>query len=112
MSTSAGVEINAGSRSATSLAMGKLSVWSAASASAGGGVGLFGLQTASNSTAASRTLSDSEDHLAGALPLRHHRERPRRLGQRQPRGNVGLDLARRIKLEQALRRRGYELRRP
>src|SRR6266700_5417855 len=51
MSTSVGDEMWAGSRSATSFAIGKLSVWSAASTSAGGG-GVLGLQTATRKRAA------------------------------------------------------------
>src|SRR2546426_4579514 len=64
MSTSAAVEIRAGSKSATSSAMGKLSVWSAASGS-GEGVGLlFGLQA---TTAMTTAISQAGARIGGRL---------------------------------------------
>src|SRR5256885_4390603 len=57
MSTSAPVEISAGSRSATSCAIGKLRVWSAASGS-GDGVGLPPCWQAERTTTATRTRPD------------------------------------------------------
>src|SRR6266568_8111863 len=64
MSTSAAVEIRAGSKSATSWAMGKLSVWSAASGS-GEGVGLgFGLQ---ETTAMTTAISQAGARIGGRL---------------------------------------------
>src|SRR6266550_2168947 len=67
MSTSAAVEIRAGSKSTTSWAMGKLSVWSAANGS-GEGVGLlFGLQaTAARITAISQAGARIGGRLTGA----------------------------------------------
>src|SRR2546423_6114434 len=57
MSTSAPVEISAGSRSATSCAIGKLRVWSAASGS-GDGAGLPPCWQADSSTTATRIRPD------------------------------------------------------
>src|SRR5450759_2648381 len=158
MSTSAGVEMRAGSRSETSWAMGKLSVWSAASVSAGaegllgahqtttvkiamaiaptlagryrrtrgregragangseGGVGANGSEggvgTNGSGGGDGSKVSDSEDHLACALALGHRRKRAGGVVERKACGDVGLDLASRVKLEQSVRRGRNELRR-
>src|SRR6202521_910448 len=165
MSTSAGAEMSAGSRSATSWKMGKLNVWSAASFSGGGdaplgvprittintainpiatpagagryrrkpgggdaegatgsratgagargsgatgsgasGSGAIGSGAtgsgATGATGSGATGSDSEDHLAGALALRHGRKGPRSLGERKPDRNVWLDLPRVVQVEE------------
>src|SRR5712692_9084875 len=89
MSTSAGAQICAGSRSVTSCAMGKLRVWSAASIS--GGLVAVGVQVPNVNPTASvaasslpppsgarwdgalkRRRSRPEDHLASALAARDH----------------------------------------
>src|SRR5438874_9961177 len=65
MSTSAGLEMRAGSRSETSWAMGKLSVWSAASGSGEGAGLLFGLQA---TTAMRTAISHAGGRIGGRLP--------------------------------------------
>src|ERR1700674_1749069 len=57
MSTSAALEISAGSESATSWAIGKLRVWCAASGSTTGGGLLFGVHPTSTTTAAVQPAS-------------------------------------------------------
>src|SRR5713226_3549987 len=107
MSTSVGDDISAGSRTATSWAIGRLSVWSVASTSAGGRESLLRGPTTTttnrpiNATAtpalagtyrrnpgrgrgAGTTGSDSEDYLARALAPRDHSERLRRFRQGHP----------------------------
>src|ERR1700693_5105905 len=131
MSTSAGAEMSAGSRSATSWKIGKLSVWSAASGSAGADE-VLGLPTRTTSSRpinaiatptlpgryrrtpergalGGATSSDSEDHLARALALGHRCQRARCLAQRKPNGDVWLDLSRVIKVEQRAGRGWNEL---
>src|SRR5450759_2790763 len=71
MSTSAGVEMRAGSRSETSWAMGKLSVWSAASVSAG----VEGLLGAHQATTVKIAMA-----IAPKLAGRYRRTRGRRRG--------------------------------
>src|SRR5437762_8390818 len=67
MSTSAAVEIRAGSKSETSWAMGKLSVWSAANGSGEGAGLLFGLQaTAARIAAISQAGARIGGRLTGA----------------------------------------------
>src|SRR5450759_5887581 len=130
MSTSAGAEMSAGSRSETSCETGKLSVWSAARISAGGEeVGLPRITTSSRAINAIATPavagtyrrtpgrgatgggtgSDSEDHLAGALAFGHRGQRSRRFAEWEPDGHVRLDLACRVKVEQSACRGGDEL---
>src|SRR2546423_15395390 len=65
MSTSAALEISAGSKSATSWATGKLSVWSAASGSGEGAGLLFGLQA---TTAMTTAISQAGARTGGRLP--------------------------------------------
>src|SRR5438105_8738398 len=64
MSTSGGLETRAGSKSAMSWAMGKLSVWSAASGSGEGGGLLFGLQP---TTARTTAISQARARIGGRL---------------------------------------------
>src|SRR5260370_14469621 len=125
MSMSMGDDICAGSRSATSCAMGKLSVWSLASTSDAGGAGfLSGLTTMTSSRPINATAtpalpgrkrrsrerergdgatgSDSEDHLAGALAAGDHRQRCRGLGHGDASGDERLDPAGLIEVHQLL----------
>src|SRR5450759_1791417 len=82
MSTSAGVEMRAGSRSETSWAMGKLSVWSAASVSAGA----EGLLGAHQTTTVKIAMA-----IAPTLAGRYRRTRGRegRAGANGSEGGVG-----------------------
>src|SRR6266851_577502 len=134
MSMSVGDDIWAGSRSATSCAMGKLSVWSLASTSdARGAAFLSGPTTMTSSRPINATAtpalpgkkrrtrerergdgatgSDSEDHLARALAACDHRQRCRGLRKRNACGDERLDLPRLIEVHQLLGGRTDQLRR-
>src|SRR5713226_3829073 len=124
MSMSVGDDICAGSRSATSCAMGKLSVWSLASNSDAVGAGFLSGPTSTtssrpiNATAPAfvgkkrrnrerergdgATGSDSEDHLAGAFAAGDHRQRCRGLRKGDACGDERLDLAGLIEIHQLL----------
>src|SRR5712691_6599619 len=134
MSMSVGDDICAGSRSATSCAMGKLSVWSLASNSDAVGAGFLSGPTSTTSTRPinatatpalpgkkrrnrerergdGATGSDSEDHLAGALAAGDHRQRCRGLRKGDACGDERLDLPRLIEVHQLLGGRTDQLRR-
>src|SRR6266852_3954946 len=125
MSMSVGDDICAGSRSATSCAIGKLSVWSLASNSVPGEAGFLSGPTTMtisrpiNATATpalpgkkrrnrerergdGATGSDSEDHLAGAFAAGDHRQRCRGLRKGDACGDERLDLAGLIEIHQLL----------